>query len=379
MSDPILPAPEAEPTAPRRRKIGKKWVISIVAVVVLALVLGGAAYGVRAKGDSKAKEYAKALDAWSAKRDDLLSATSKANTGLWDFGDATKKKSLANQKVACDAVLAARKSVAKDVAAVPAAPDSFFKLLSSDERQAIKDSKARNKAVKVYAEAADEELVQMHRDCVWNIRVNSVKDGDSGSKKIYAQAENLLLKPGATAGNYYCPSSAKASCLPASVAGRTQFASLILKAIKLDKSYVIKRFFNRGTCGRTSYGDLCTAMRKTVSSYYGNFGDYSAVLTSIAPSNAKLKAKFEALKDGNKAADKKFKKALFKAHPDFKSDYRMSKNAFWQEAFFAASANKAVDHLDKLSKPVLKGSGLNGSGGGGSLDALGELAQTRLR
>jgi hypothetical protein len=373
MSDPTLPVSQPEPEA-RRRKLSRKWMVSIAVVVVLALGIGGAAYGVHAKGDAKAKEYAKALDAWNDQKNDLVGAPSEANSGLWDFDDATTKKSLAGQKVACKRVLSVRKSTAKNAAAVPKAPDSFVKVLSSDERTAIKESVAREKAVKAYAKAADKVLVQLRRDCVWNIRVNSVKEGDSGSKKILAQAEKLLLKPGATAGNYYCPSSSKGSCLPASVAGRNQFASLILKAIKADKAYVMKKFFTPGQCESTSYGDLCAAMKKTLSSYFGNFGDYSAALASIAPSNTQIARKIAALKAGNKAADKRFKEALFKAYPDFKSDFRLAKNPFWQEAYFDASAGNSIQNLDKLRAVLLEMSGNRDS-----VNALGELSDTGLR
>jgi hypothetical protein len=364
MSDPTLPVPQPEPA--QRRKLSRKWIVSIAAVVVLALGLGGAAYGVHAKGDAKAREYSKALDAWNDQKNDLLGAPAEANRELWDFDDATTKKSLATQKVACERVLTLRKSAAGNAAAVPKAPDSFVKLLSSDERKAIKDSVAREKAVTAYAKAADKVLVQLHKDCVWNIRSNSVKEGDSGSKKIFAEAEKLLLKPGHSAGNYYCPSSSKVACLPASSAGRTKFAELILKALKVDKAYVMKRFFAPGSCDSTSYGDLCAAMKATLASYYSNLGDYGAVFKTIDASNIKLKQEFEQMKKGNKAADQAFKKALFKARPDFKSDLRVSKYPFWQEAYFDASAGNAIGDLDKLRTAVL-----NVSGNADSMDALG--------
>ena len=133
MSDPTLPVPELEPT-PRRRKVGRKWIIAIAVVVVLALALGGAAYGVKSKGDAKANDYAKALDAWNDQRNDLLGAPAEANADLWDFDDATTKKSLAKQVAACKRVLTLRESAAKNAAAVPTEPDTFFKILSSDER-----------------------------------------------------------------------------------------------------------------------------------------------------------------------------------------------------------------------------------------------------
>jgi hypothetical protein len=291
MSDPTLPVPGLEPAAPRR-KLSRKWIVAIAAVVVLALGLGGAAYGVHAKGDAKAREYSKALDTWNDQKNALVSAPAEANSGLWDFYDATTKKSLAKQKVACERVLTLRKSAARNTAAVPKAPDSFFKLLSSDERKAIKESVAREKAVKAYAEAADKVLVQLHRDCVWNIRTNSVKEGDSGAKKIFDQAENLLLKPGHSAGNYYCPSSSKVACLPVSLADRTKYAELNLKALKVDKAYFMKKFFAAGSCDSTSYAELCTALKADIASYYANIGDYNAVFKTIDPSNVRLKQEF---------------------------------------------------------------------------------------
>jgi hypothetical protein len=374
MSDPTLPVPPLEPAAPRRRKFSRKWIVFIVVVVVLALGLGGAAYGVHAKGDAKAREYSKALDAWNDQKNDLLGAPAEANRGLWDFDDATTKKSLAKQKVDCERVLTLRKSAAKNAAAVPEAPDSFFKLLSSNERKAIKESVAREKAVKAYAKAADQVLVQLHRDCVWNIRLNSEKKGDSGAEKIFDQAENLLLKPGQSAGNYYCPSSSKGSCLPASLADRTKFAELTLKALKVDKAYVMKKYFTAGSCDSTSYGDLCAAMKATLASYYANLGDFGAIFKTIDPSNTKLKQEYEQMKKGNKAADKAFKKALFRAHPDFKSDFRVSKNPFWQEAYFDASSEKSIRDLDKLRKAVLLRSANTDS-----MEALGELSDVHLR
>jgi hypothetical protein len=369
MSDSNLPVPELEPT-PRRRKIGRTWIIAIAVVVVLALALGGAAYGVKAKGDAKAEEYAKALDAWGDKRDELLGAPGAANSELWDFGDATTKKSLAEQKKTCARVLTLRASAAKDAAAVPEAPDSFFKLLSSDERNAIKDSVKRKKAVKAYADAADKVLVQLRRDCTWNIKVNATKASKSGSKKIYAQAKDLLLKPGRSAGNYYCPSTSKVSCLPASVQERTRYVELILKGLKVEKTYLAKRWFAAGSCDRTSYDELCSALKSNLSSYYANIGDYSAVIKSIAPSNSKLREEYDQMVKGNKAVDKAFKRALFKARPQFKSDFRVSKYPFWQEAYFSATAVESIQNLDRLREAVLSGTGSTGSG---SVQALGEL------
>ena len=373
MTDPTLPVPELEPAAPRR-KLSRRWIVAIVAVVVLALGLGGAAYGVHVKGDAKAKEYSKALNAWNDQRNDLLGAPAEANGELWDFDDATTKKSLAKQKVACERVLTLRESAAKNATAVPEAPDSFFKLLSSAERNAIKESVAREQAVKAYAKAADKVLVQLHKDCVWNIRLNSVKKGDSGAQEIFDQAEDLLLKPGHSAGNYYCPSSAKAACLPVSTAERTKFAELILKALKVDKAYVMKKFFAAGSCDSTSYGDLCAAMKATLASYYANIGEYGALFKTIDASNSKLRQEFDRMVKGNKAADKAYKKALFKARPSFKSDFRVSKYPFWQEAYFAASADKSIANLDKLRKAVLFGSGNTDS-----LEALGELSDVQPR
>lgn len=373
MSDPTLPVPGLEEPAAPRRKRSRKWIVLIVVVVVLALGLGGAAYGVKAKGDAKAKEHAKALDGWNDQKNDLLGAPSEANRELWDFDDATTKKSLAKQKVACDRVLTLRKSAARNAAAVPKEPDNFFKLLSSDEREAIKDSAAREKAVKAYAKAADKVLVQLRRDCAWNIRVNATKSSKSGSKKIYDQAEGLLLKPGRSAGNYYCPSTSKVSCLPASVQERTRYVELILKGLKVEKAYLTKRWFAAGSCARTSYDELCSALKSNLSSYFANVGDYGAVITSVAPSNSKLRQEFDRMVKGNKAVDKAFKKTLLKARPEFKSDLRVSKYPFWQEAFFDASAGKAIEKLDKLRQVVL-----GKSGSPDSVEALGELSDVHL-
>lgn len=374
MSDPILPIPESEPAAPRRRKLSRKWIVTIVAVVVVAVGLGGAAYGVQVKGDAKASEYAKALDAWNDQKNDLLGAPAEANSGLWDFNDATTKKSVAKQNVACERVLKLRKSTAKNAAAVPKADDSFFKLLSSDQRDAIKESAAREKAVKAYATAADKVLVQLHKDCAWNIRSNSAKEGDSGAKKIFDKAEKLLLQPGQSAGIYYCPSSAKAACLPVTTADRTKYAELTLKGLKVDKAYVMKRFFAPGSCDATSYGDLCDEMKATLSSYYANIGDYNALFKTIDPSSSKLRQEFDRMVKNNKSADKAFKKALFKAYPEFKSDFRVSKYPFWQEAYFSASAVKSIRSLEKLRKTVLLGAGNTDS-----VQALGELSDVQLR
>jgi hypothetical protein len=375
MSDPTPPVPELEP-APRRRKIGRKWIVAVVVVLLLTLGLGGAAYGVHAKGDAKAKEYAKALDAWNDQRNDLVGAPAEANSGLWDFDDATTKKSLAEQKVACARVLTIRASAAKNAAAVPEAPDSFFKLLSSDERNAIKDSVTRKKAVKAYARAADKMLLQLRKDCAWNIKVNATKDAAPGSKKIFAKAKGMLLKPGHTSGNYYCPSTAKASCLPGSVQERTTYVELILKGIRVQKAYFTKRYFAGGSCERTSYDELCASLKSNLSSYYANIGDYGDVIKSVAPSTSKLRKEYDRMVKGNKAVDKSFKKILLKARPNLKSDFRVSKYPFWQEAYFSATAVDSIAKLDKLRKAVLSGSG---SVGTDSLEALGELSDVHLR
>jgi hypothetical protein len=369
MTDPTLPVPQLEPAAPRR-KLPKKWIIIPVVVALLALALGGAAYGAHAKGDAKAKEYSTALEAWNQNEEDLLSAAVSANEGLWDFNDATTKKSVATQKVACDRVLTLRTSATKDAAAVPKAPDTFFKILSSDERKVLKDSAARAKAVKAYAKGVDDVMVQLHKDCAWNIRVNSTKWGDSGAKKIFDQAENLKLKVGHSEAGYYCPSSSKLDCLPVTAAKRTQFATLILKALKVEKAFVMKRFFAAGSCDSTSYAGLCTAFKVQLASYFGNVGDYSAVFKTVDPTNStKLGQEYERMKKGNKAADKAFKKALFKAHPEFNSDPRVSKYPFWQEAYFDASAGKSIASLDKLKEAIP-----HVPGNGDSVDVLGEVA-----
>lgn len=375
MSDPTLPVPEPEPT-PRRRKVGRKWIVAIAVVVVLALALGGAAYGVKAKGDAKAKDYAKALDAWNDQRNDLLGAAADANSGLWDFGDSTTKKSLAKQRVACKRVLTVRKSATKNAAAVPEAPDSFFKLLSSDERNAIKESVARKKSVQAYVKAADKVLVQMHRDCVWNIKVNATKDDASGAGKILDKAKGLLLKPGQTAGNYYCPSSSKGSCLPATVAERTRYVELILKALKVEKAYYTKRYFAAGSCARTSYDELCSTLKSNLASYYADIGDWGDVIKSVAPSTSKLRKEYDQMVEDNKKVDKSFKKTLLKARPSLKSDFRVSKYPFWQEAYFSAMTVESIAKLDKLRKAVLSGSRSTDSD---SVEALGELSDLRRR
>lgn len=375
MSDPTPPVPGPEPAA-RRRKLSRTWIVAVAVVVVLALGLGGAAYGVHVEGDARAREYSEALDAWNDQKNDLLGAPAEATNGLWDFDDSTTKKSLARQKVACERVLTLRKSAARNAAAVPKEPDNFFKLLSSDERTAIKESAARAKAVKAYATAADNVLVQMRRDCVWNIRVNATKEGDSGAEKIFDKAQDLLLKPGRSVGNYYCPSTSKASCLPVSVQERTRYVELILKGLKVDKAYLTKRFFAGSSCDRTSYAELCSALKANLSSYYANIGDYSGAIKSVAPSNSKLGREFDKMVKNNKSADKAFKKALFKAHPDFKSNFRVSRYPFWQEAYFDASTEESIESLDQLRKAVLSGSGSTGSG---SLQALGELPDVHLR
>lgn len=374
MSDPTLPVPELDP-APRRRKIGRKWIVSIAVVLVLALALGGAAYWVHTEGDAKAEDYAKALDAWDDQRNAMLEAPAEANSELWDFNDATTKKSVAKQKVACERVLTLRASTAKNAAAVPEAPDSFFKLLSSAEREAIKDSVTRKKAVKAYARAADKVLLQLRKDCTWNIKVNATRDDAPGSKKIFAKAKAMLLKPGQSVGNYYCPSTSKGPCLPVSVQERTTYVELILKGIRVEKDYFTKRFFAAGSCDRTSYGELCATLKSNLSSYYANLGKFSAVIKSIAPSNSKLRKEYDQMVKDNKEVDKSFKKALLKAHPKFKSDYRVSKYPFWQEAYFSAMAVDSIAELDKLRKAVLFGSAT----GVGSLEALGELPDVRLR
>jgi hypothetical protein len=373
MSDPTPPVAELEPT-PRRRKIGRKWIVAIAVVVVLALALGGTAYWVHTEGDAKAKEYEKALDAWDDQRNDLLDAPAEANHELWDFDDPTTKKSLAKQKVACERVLTLRESATKNAAAVPEAPDSFFKLLSSAERTAIKESVVRKKAVKAYAKAADKVLVQLHNDCAWNIKVNATKDDAPGSKKIFAKAKGMLLKPGHTAGNYYCPSTSKGSCLPASVQDRTTYVGLILKGIRVEKAYFTKRYFAGGSCDRTSYAELCSTLKANLASYYANIGDYGDVIKSVAPSDSKIRKEYDRMVKGNKAVDKSFKKALLKAHPDLESDYRVTKYPFWQEAYFDASADKAIADLEKLKKAVLFGSPDTIE-----LEALSELSDVRLR
>ncbi len=97
MSDSPLPFPALEPT-PRRRKIGRRWIVAVAVVVFLALGLGGAAYGVKAKGDAKAEEYAKALNAWGDKRDDLLGAPGRPTASCGTSATPRPKKSLAEQK-----------------------------------------------------------------------------------------------------------------------------------------------------------------------------------------------------------------------------------------------------------------------------------------
>ncbi len=361
MTDPTVPAPQQpeatpEPVQPRRRRRpSKRWTIVLIVGFVLALALGGAAYGVHAKGDAKAEEYQKAIDDWNDQKNQLLSAAASANSGLWErFDDPTKKKSLAKQKAACDEVLSLRDDAAKATADLPEAPDSTFKFLSSAHRDAIKTSEARMKAVNAYFKAADEVLVQMRRDCRWNIKLNSVKEDDSGAAKIYDKAEGMLLKPGRSLGNYYCPSSSKVSCLPVSQADRTRFAELILKALKTEKKFTMKTLFGSGSCKATSYRDLCVSLEANLTSYYANIGDYSAVFKQIDPSNAELKQEYEQMKKGNKSADKKFKKDLFKAHPDLKEDPDVSKFPFWREAYFNASAHEAVSNLNDLKQAVLK-------------------------
>lgn len=367
MTDPATPATEPEA---KRRRLSKTWRIGIVAGVASLLVLGGAAYGVKAKGDSQADDYAKALDAWNDQRNDLLGAPSEANRVLWAIDeDATTKKSLVTQREACDDVVTIQKSVAKNAAAVPKEPGSFFKLLSSDERKAIKDSAARVKAVKAYAKAADTVLEQLHKDCTWNIRANSADGGESGSKKVYDEAEKLLLKPGHSSGSYYCPSSSDGSCLPGSRAEQTHYAELLLKAIKLDKEFFMKEYFTPGSCESTSYGALCKDLKANLASYYGTSEDYSAIIKTIDPTSSKVEDEFKKMEKLDKVSNKEFKAALLKAHPELKADSRVADNVFWREAFFNASAEAAIKKLDKLRQAVL-----DVANDSDSVDVLGQVS-----
>ncbi|MEO6606267.1 MAG: hypothetical protein ABIN55_11680 [Aeromicrobium sp.] len=359
MTDPTLPVPQPEmpaepPTRKRRFRPGKKLTIAIIVGLVLALLLGGAAYGINAKGDAEAEKYAKAIDDWNDEKNELLGVTGSANSGLWEFDqDPSKKKSLATQKVACDAVLTARKEAAKNAASLPEAPDSFFKLLSSAEREAIKTSKARVKAVKAYAKAADEVLVQMRKDCRWNLKANAAKEGDSGAKKIFDKAEKLMLKSGQSEGGYFCPNG-KGDCIPATAAKRAKFAELTIKGIKVDKAYILKKFFGPGSCEATSYAELCDDLKKNLASYYGSLSSYGALFKTIGPTSSEAEEEFARMQKSNKSADKSFKKALMKAHPDFKDDFRISKYPFWREAYFSASTVDAISSLDKLKEAILK-------------------------
>lgn len=370
MTEPAGPAPEPEV---KQRRLSRGWVIGIVAGVVSTLVLGGAAYGVKAKGDSQAETHAKALEKWAGQQQDMLRAPAEANRVLWDlYEDPTTKESLARQKKACEKVVHLQADVAEHASAVPRESDNFFKLLSSDERDAIKRSKARVKAVKAYAKAADEVLEQRHRDCVWNIKVNSVKEGDSGAKKIFDEAEKLKLKAGHSEGNYYCPSG-KVDCIPVTAAKREKYAELVLEAIKVDKAYVMKEFFVAGQCDSTSYAELCVALKDNLSSFYGSLEDYSEIFAAVVPTNAKIKSELDAMKKSGKKADKAFGVAMFKAHPDFKADARLADDPFWQEAYFSATAKKAISELSELRDAVR---GLS-SAGADSVDALGPIASRR--
>ena len=349
MTDPILPTPVPEPT-PRRRKVNRKKWVGIAAVVVL--LLGGAG-GTYAKGEADAKEYSKDLDAWNDQRNDLLGAPSEANRLLWDFEDSTTKKSLARQKEACEDVETLRKSAAKNAEAFPAASDTFFKLLSSADREAIKDSAAREKAVNAYAKAADKVLVQLHKDCVWNIRANSADRGESGSKKVYDEADKLLIKKGQSDGAYYCPSSSEDDCLPAP-AKLTRYAELLLKAAKLDKAHFLKKYFEPGLCEATSYGELCGALKKNIASFYGSSVDYSKILKTLDPTSFRVEQEYDEMKKTDRKANKAFRVALFKARPELKSNFRVSESVFWREAFFDAVATASIQDLDKLRTAVLK-------------------------
>lgn len=352
MTDPITPAPPPE-FAPRRRRLNRKW---IIVGVLVALVLGGGAYGANAKGNSNAEKYDKAMHAWNDQKNDLVGAPAAANSELWDFEDATLKRSLKKQKRACSEVLNYRKAAAKNAAALPTKSGSFFKVFSSAERKAIKSSKEREKAVKAYARAADKVLVQMHRDCAWNIKVNSAKEGDSGANKIVQQAEGLRLKVGQTEGNYYCPASYEYDCLPTTAAKRSQYAKLLIKAINVERKYVMKRYFSPGTCDFTSYGDLCIPLRKGFASFYGSLESIGSVFGGIDPTNAKLQTEVDRMLKSSKSADKAFKKALFKAHPDFKDNHRIMQSAFWQEAYFDAATVVAITDINKLKKKLLDAS-----------------------
>ncbi|WP_332644612.1 hypothetical protein [Aeromicrobium sp.] len=351
MTDPILPTPAPEPTPRRRRRLNRKW---IIVGVLVTLVLGGGAYGANAKGNSNAEKYDNAVDAWNDQKNDLVGAPAAANSELWDFEDATLKKSLKKQKRACSDIRNYRKSAAKNAAALPTKSNSVFKYFSPAERKAIKSSKAREKAVKAYARAADKVLVQMHRDCAWNIKVNSAKEGDSGANKLVKRAEGLRLKVGQT--EYYCPSSYEYDCLPTTAAKRAQYAELLIKAINVERKYVMKRYFSPGSCDSTSYGDLCVQLRKGFASFYGSLESIGSVFGDIDPTNAKLQTEVQRMLKSSKSADKAFKKALFKAHPDFKDNYMFMESAFWKEAFFDAATVEAITDINKLKKKLLDAS-----------------------
>ncbi len=350
MTEPTLPAPQPDSVATRRR-LSRTWLIAIAGSGLLVLVLGGAAYGLHANGDAKAKNYAKAVAAWHDQRSDLLGAPSEANRGLWELtDDPTTKKSIASQKTACEGVETLRASAAKSGAAVPKVDKGAFDFLSSAKREAVKDSAGRTKAVKAYTDAANKVLVQMHKDCLWNIDFNSRQASKSDTYRD--QAEKLNLKHGQSEGAFYCPSGGKVDCLPATAAKRAKYAELTLKANRLDETNFLKSFASGG-CSSTSYAALCKDLKANGMAFLSNEKRWAKFVKVADPTSIRVNQESARRTKSNKAADKAYKVAVFKAHPGFKDDDRLTSNPLWNEVFFDDAAVAANDGLKKLRDAVL--------------------------
>lgn len=333
---PTTPIPE-----PRRKRHIWRWVAAAVTVVLIIMVCAVVYAGHRI-GDTRAANYAKAVEAWEAKDASIRSVAAKANEGLWNFKDTYDEYVVRELVVACENLEQLRNDIQAQAEVLPVTAGGLLTKLSSSYEMADKASAAREKAAKAYASSADEVLAQIHTDCVWNTRFTTA---DSGSEKFWNQADKLSQKP---EPGYYCPT--KEGCVPGTAANLDKFVELILKANKMDHETVMKSFA-QGKCEATSLGKLCGPLKKNWVEFWRDEVNYAETARKGGDIESVISKNDKRVEDRTEA----FRNALIKAHPELKKDKRLAKKFDGTSNYFDALTRAALVRLEKLSDAIPTG------------------------
>jgi hypothetical protein len=317
-------------------------IVGVIAVAVVALIVGGLLYGASAASD-KAAGYDKDFAAWKAKdKPVLLAATAKLPTGTYLDKNTSGTKQLATQKKGCDAVAASRKKVKAVADRLPTMGGSMFGGLSSDFGDASDRSDRRAAIVGDYVKAASATLTQLERDCRWNISYNAAA---TRAATLFEKSNKYLISNGTVEPGAVCRN--KDGCFSSITKKKNAYAALRLEALKLYRTNALP-LMGRTKCGTTSYGTACKAVatmndRTTAT----DLKLYTIIRASKdVVDDPKILSALSRSTKVDASTRKATREAIVKAFPEVKDDTKVTKAPDSPDEFLRRMAAVLLDKLD---------------------------------